>query len=44
MMKNSTWEPEIEIIRFGEADIVTTSGGWDFELDEDETPPVIIPR
>jgi hypothetical protein len=29
------FEPEIEIIRFGEADIVTTSS----LLDEDELPP-----
>ncbi len=37
-IKENNWEPELEIIRFGIADIVTTSG----ELDEDELPPVII--
>ncbi len=37
-MEKFEWEPEIEIIRFGAADIVTTSG----ELDEDELPPWVI--
>lgn len=32
------WEPESDIIRFGAADIVTTSG----VLDEDELPQWII--
>ncbi len=37
-IKENNWEPELKIIRFGAADIVTTSG----KLDEDELPPVII--
>lgn len=37
-MKEKNWEPEIEIVRFGAADIITTSG----LLDEDELPPVVI--
>jgi hypothetical protein len=37
-MKRLEFEPEIEIIRFGEADIVTTSG----LLDDDELPPWVI--
>jgi hypothetical protein len=38
MNKNNAinWEPEIEIIRFAAADIVTTSGVWD----EDELPVI----
>ena len=32
------FEPEIEIVRFGMADIVTTSG----LLDDDELPPWIL--
>ena len=38
-MRTFEWEPEIEIIRFGNADIITTSSDI---LDEDEVPPVII--
>ncbi len=37
-MEKFEFEPEIEIIRFGVADIVTTSG----LLDEDELPAWII--
>lgn len=37
-MKELNWEPEIEIIRFAAADIITTSD----MLDEDELPPVVI--
>lgn len=37
-MKKFEFAPEIEIIRFGEADIVTTSG----LLDDDELPPWVI--
>lgn len=37
-MNERNWEPEIEIIRFGAADIIATSD----MLDEDELPPVII--
>ena len=34
----TSWKPELEIVRFGTADIVTTSS----VLDEDELPPFII--
>ena len=37
-MKEFEFEPEIEIIRFAFADIVTTS----FQLDEDEVPPLVF--
>ncbi len=37
-MEKFEFEPEIEIIRFGVADIVTTSG----LLDEDELPAWIL--
>lgn len=40
-MHKFEWEPEIDIIRFGCADIITTSS-IDDELDEDELPPVYI--
>lgn len=39
-MEKFNWEPEIEIIRLGAADIITTSGAG--SLDEDELPPVVI--
>ncbi len=38
MLEEMNWEPEIEVIRFAAADIVTTSE----ILDEDELPPWII--
>ena len=38
MMEKFDWEPEIEIVRFGVSDIVTTSG----VLDEDELPAWVI--
>jgi hypothetical protein len=38
MMEKLNFEPEIEIVRFGAADIVTTSG----LLDDDELPPWVI--
>lgn len=37
-MRTFEWEPEIEIIRFGNADVITTSG----DLDEDELPGWVI--
>ncbi len=36
--KETYWDPEIEIIHFGVADIITTSGN----LDDDELPPLVI--
>lgn len=39
-MKEMTWEPEIEIIRYENADVIATSNGG--QLEDDELPPVIV--
>lgn len=40
-MKEKYMEPELEVIRFGIEDVITTSGNPEV-LDEDELPGIIV--
>ena len=37
-MEKFEWEPDVEVIRFADTDVITTSE----VLDEDELPPLIF--